>query len=65
VYLIAEASFTWGEPYVSLENREVTITGVLRRYEPTRAATPIPDAVQQSMAHFFFEMRNTTISRAR
>lgn len=65
VYLIADAPFTWGEPYTSMENREVTITGVLRRFEPPRTATPLPDSVQQLPPYFFFELRDTTISVAR
>jgi hypothetical protein len=65
VYLVAEAPFTWGEPYISMENREVTIAGVLKRFEPPRTATPIPDRVQQLPPYFFFEMRDTTISVAR
>ena len=65
VYLVAEAPFTWGEPYISMENREVIIAGVLERFEPPRTATPIPDSVQQRPPYFFFEMRDTTISVAR
>ena len=66
VYLIAEAPFTWGEPYISMEKREVTITGVLRRFEPPRTATPIRESVQQlPPPYFFFELRDTTISVAR
>ena len=64
VYLIADLPFSWGEPYISMENQEVTIAGVLRRFEPPRAAT-FPDSVQQAPAYFFFEMRDTTISVAR
>lgn len=65
VYLVAEAPFTWGEPYIGMENREVIIVGVLKRFEPPRTATPIPDGVQQLPPYFFFEMRDTTISVAR
>ena len=65
VYLVAEAPFTWGEPYISMENREVTVTGVLRRFEPLRIARPTPNSVQQLPPHFFFEMHDTMISVAR
>jgi hypothetical protein len=65
VYLVADASFTWGEPYIGMEDREVTIAGVLRRSEPPRTATRIPDSVQQLPPYFFVEMRDTTISIAR
>jgi hypothetical protein len=64
VYLVADASFTWGGRYIGLEGREVTIAGVLKRFEPPRTATPIPDSVQQLPPYFFFEMRDTTISVA-
>ena len=66
VYLIPKGSFTWGEPYASMENREVTVTGVLKRFEPPPAAAPIPDRpVQESPPHFYFEMQDTTMSLTR
>jgi len=69
VYLIPDMrnaeTFTWGEPYVSMENRQVILTGVLKRYEPPLPAVPVPGTVQQSPPYFFLELRDTTIFLAR
>ena len=45
--------------------REVTVTGVLRRYEPPHITTALPRTVQQSPPHFYFELRDTTLSLSR
>jgi hypothetical protein len=69
VYLIPDmrntGTFTWSEPYASMDNREVIVTGVLKRYEPSLPAVPVPVTVQQSPPYFFLELRDTTIFLAR
>ena len=66
VYVVPDMSktgtFTWGEPWASMENRDVTLTGILRRFEPPRSKTPARNDVQNSPPHFFVKLRDTTIS---
>ena len=63
VYVVEHGSFTWGEPYSSMDKQEVTITGVLRRFEPPPAAKT-DRTEQQPPPYFFFNRRDAAISLA-
>jgi hypothetical protein len=58
IYVVSHDNFTWGEPYVSMENREVEVTGTLR-YAPR--AMPVTDTVAASPEHFFIDAETASI----
>ncbi len=58
IYLVPRGTFTWGEPYAGMEQREVWVTGTLRR---ASAATPDADAVAASGDYFFVEAETAIV----
>ncbi|HVS81060.1 MAG TPA: hypothetical protein VHE60_04940 [Pyrinomonadaceae bacterium] len=64
IYLIPHGSFSWGEPYASMEGRNVRVTGTLRfaRYPP-----PPPQALPEGRApdHFYFEAETAKVELVR
>ena len=54
VYLVPKGSFTWGEPYASIEGRDVRVTGTLGfAHYPQRAPVDLPEG--HAADHFYFE----------
>ncbi len=58
IYLVPRGTFTWGEPFVGMEQREVRVTGTLRH---AFAATPNTDAVAASGDYFFVEAETAIV----
>ena len=61
IYVVSHDNFTWGEPYMSMENRQVEVTGTLR-YAPR--VTPVTDAMAASPEHFFIDAETASIRLA-
>ncbi len=61
IYVVSHGNFTWGEPYVGMENREVEVIGTLRYAQETM---PITDAMQASPEHFFVDAETASIKAA-
>jgi hypothetical protein len=60
IYLVPKGSFSWGEPYRSMEGKDVRVTGTLRfaHYpEPPPGALPVGRASD----HFYFEAETAQI----
>jgi hypothetical protein len=64
VYLVPKGSFSWGEPYASMEGREVRVTGTLRF---AHYPEPPPDAPPEGRAsdHFYFEAETAKVELSR
>jgi hypothetical protein len=60
VYLVSKGSFSWGEPYASMEGRDVRVTGTLRF---AHYPEPTPDALPAGRApdHFYFEAETAKV----
>ena len=60
VYLVPQGSFSWGEPYASMEGRDVLVTGTLRF---AHGAEPTPEALPEGRApdHFYFEAETVKV----
>jgi hypothetical protein len=60
VYLVPKGSFSWGEPYASMEGKDVRVTGTLRF---ARGAEPRPEALPEGRApdHFYFEAETAKV----
>ena len=60
IYFVAKGPFSWGEPYASMEGKDVRATGTLRfaHYpEPTPTALP----AGRSPDHFYFEAETAKV----
>jgi hypothetical protein len=60
IYLVPKGQFSWGEPYASMEGRDVRVTGTLRfaHYpEPPQQALPEGRAPD----HFYFEAETAKV----
>ncbi|HEY3026009.1 MAG TPA: hypothetical protein VGJ55_07660 [Pyrinomonadaceae bacterium] len=54
IYLVSKGQFSWGEPYASMEGKEVRVTGMLRfAHYPVSAAEALPEG--RPSDHFYFE----------
>ena len=60
VYLVPKGSFSWGEPYASMEGKDVLVTGTLRF---AHGAEPTPEALPEGRApdHFYFEAETAKV----
>jgi hypothetical protein len=60
IYLLPKGSFSWGEPYASMEGRDVRVTGVLRF---AHSPEPPPGALPEGRApdHFYFEAETAKV----
>lgn len=60
IYLVPTGSFSWGEPYVSMEGKDVRVAGTLRFAHYTE---PPPDALPEGRApdHYYFEAETAKI----
>lgn len=60
IYLVPKGSFSWGEPYVSMEGRNVRVTGTLRF---VHYPDPSPEALPAGRApdHFYFEAETAKV----
>jgi len=54
IYLVPKGSFSWGEPYASMEGKEVGVTGMLRfAHYPVAPPGALPEG--RPADHFYFE----------
>jgi len=54
IYLVSKGSFSWGEPYASMEGRDVRVTGTLRfAHYPEPPTQALPEG--RAPDHFYFE----------
>ena len=60
VYLESKGSFSWGQPYASMEGRDVRVTGTLRF---VHYPEPAPGALPEGRApdHFYFEAETAKV----
>ena len=60
IYLVPKGSFSWGEPYASMEGRDVRVTGTLRF---AHYPEPTPQALPEGRAydHFYFEAETAKV----
>ena len=60
VYLVSNESFSWGEPYASMEGKDVRVTGTLRF---AHYPEPPPGALPEGHApdHFYFEAETAKV----
>lgn len=60
IYLVPKGSFSWGEPYSSMEGRDVRVTGTLRfAHYPKPPAGALPEA--RAPDHFYFEAETAKV----
>ena len=64
IYLVPKGSFSWGEPYASMEGKDVRVTGTLRF---AHYPEPPPEAVPAGRAlnHFYFEAETAKVEVSR
>jgi hypothetical protein len=60
VYLVPQGSFSWGEPYASMEGREVRMTGMLKFAHYPQPQSDASRAGRPS-DHFYFEAETTKV----
>jgi hypothetical protein len=65
VYIEAAGSYTWGQPYSSLEGKIVRVTGILRFRQFPPEAEPVDPAKARVPDYFYFEAENARIRAAR
>lgn len=60
VYLMLKGSFSWGEPYASMEGKDVRVTGTLRfAHYPASPTGDLPEG--RAPDHFYFEAETAKI----
>lgn len=60
VYLVPKGSFSWGEPYASMEGRDVRVTGTLRFvHYPEPKPGDLPEG--RAPDHFYFEAETAKV----
>ena len=60
IYLVPKGPFSWGEPYASMEGRDVRVTGTLRfAHYPEAPLGALPEG--RPSDHFYFEAETTNI----
>ena len=60
IYLVPKGSFSWGEPYASMEGKEVRVTGMLRfAHYPASPTEALPEG--RPSDHFYFEAETAKI----
>ena len=60
IYLVPKGSFSWGEPYASMEGKEVRVTGMLRfAHYPVSPPEALPEG--RPSDHFYFEAETAKI----
>ena len=60
IYLVPHGSFSWGEPYASMEGQDVRVTGTLRfAHDPE--PPPGDSPVARAPDHFYFEAETAKV----
>jgi hypothetical protein len=60
IYLVSHGSFSWGEPYASMEGQDVRVTGTLRfAHDPE--PPPGDSPVARAPDHFYFEAETAKV----
>ena len=60
IYLVAKGTFPWGEPYASMEGKEVRVTGMLRfAHYPVSPLDALPEG--RPSDHFYFEAETAKV----
>jgi hypothetical protein len=60
IYLVSRGSFSWGEPYASMEGQDVQVTGTLRfAHDPE--PPPGDSPVARASDHFYFEAETAKV----
>ena len=60
IYLVPRGSYSWGEPYTSMEGQDVRVTGTLRfAHDPE--PPPGDSAVARALDHFYFEAETAKV----
>ena len=60
IYLVPKGSFSWGEPYASMEGQDVRVTGALRfAHYPESRQGALPEG--RAPDHFYFEAETAKV----
>jgi len=60
IYLVSKGTFSWGEPYASMQGKDVRVTGTLRfAHYPEPPPGELPAA--RASDHFYFEAETAKI----
>ena len=60
IYLVPKGSFSWGEPYPSMEGRDVRVTGILRfAHYPEARPEALPEG--RPPDHLYFEAETAKV----
>jgi hypothetical protein len=60
IYLVPQGSFSWGEPFASMEGKDVRITGILRfAHYPDPSPGALPEG--RPSDHFYFDAETAKV----
>jgi hypothetical protein len=60
IYLEPHGSFSWGEPYASMEGQDIRVTGTLR-FAHYPEPPPGDSTVARALDHFYFEAETAKV----